>query len=124
MVLKNDPSTRSPDSNGSSLLTFRLGKQIFALPITHIQQIIEMVSITPIPDLNEYVEGVINFHGAVVPVVDLNQFLEQTKTTRGLHTPIVIASLYDRLLGIIVDEVIDVVNLTGRENHSSQSSLT
>ena len=111
MMLKTNPSTASPDLSASSMLTFRLGKQIFALPITNIQQIIEMVTITPIPDLNEKVEGVINFHGTIVAVVDLSQFLEQTKTTRRLHTPIVITNLYHHLLGIIVDEVLNVLTL-------------
>ncbi len=93
-----------------SMVTFRLDRQVFALPIKPIRQIIEMVTITPIPQVNGAVEGVINFHGTLVPVVNLCAYLSLPKKTLHLHTPIILVSIFDRLTGLIVDEVLDVLD--------------
>jgi purine-binding chemotaxis protein CheW len=93
------------------LVTFRLGAQVYALPIEPIQQVIEMVTITPVPQVRASVEGVINFHGATVPVVNLREHLGMPKIPLKLHTPIVMAFVSGRLVGLIVDEVLAVLDL-------------
>jgi len=93
------------------LVTFRLDPQVYALPIEPIQQIIEMVKITPVPQVRSSVEGVINFHGATVPVVNLREHLGVAKTPLRLHTPIMMVYVSGRLVGLIVDEVLAVVDV-------------
>ena len=56
-----------------SLVTFRLGQQKYALPIEPIERIVEMVAVTPIPQVDHSVEGVINYHGKTVPAVNLRR---------------------------------------------------
>jgi purine-binding chemotaxis protein CheW len=94
------------------LVTFQLDRQIYALPIESIQQVIEMVTITPIPQVRASVEGVINFHGTAVPVINLRQHLGMGKTPMLLHTPILMIYISKRLVGLIVDEVQAVLELT------------
>ncbi len=93
-----------------SMVTFRLDQRVFALPVEPIRQIIEMVTITPIPQVNGAVEGVINFHGALVPVINLCAYLSLPKKALHLYTPIILVSIFDRLTGLIVDEVLDVLD--------------
>ncbi len=101
----------STEGAESSFLTFRLENQVFGLPITTVRQIIEMVTITPLPQVLDTIEGVINYRGAMIPVADLRYYLGMSKTPRRLHTPIIITSLFDRQFGLIVDEVLDVLKL-------------
>jgi purine-binding chemotaxis protein CheW len=93
------------------LVTFRLDPQVYALPIEPIQQIIEMVTITPLPQVRASVEGVINYHGSTVPVVNLREHLGMTKTPMRLHTPIMMVYVSGRLVGLIVDEVLAVLDM-------------
>jgi purine-binding chemotaxis protein CheW len=85
-----------------------LDRQIYALPIGSIVRIVEMVTITPIPRTNHSVEGVINYKGVTVPVVNLRRHLGQPLVPFGLDTHIVIAQTGERMIGLIVDQVLDV----------------
>ena len=64
---------RKVGNSEKSLVTFRLDSQTYALPIEPLVQIIEMVTITPIPQINSSVEGMINLRGTAVPVVNLGR---------------------------------------------------
>lgn len=98
-------------SDQRNLVAFRLEQQIYALPITAIAQIVEMVTITPLPKVNHVVEGIINVRGAAVPVVNLRRHLGLAEARLGLHTHIVLAQTNGWMVGLIVDEVLDVLNL-------------
>lgn len=93
------------------LMTFRLDRRTYALPIEPIVQIIEMVTITPIPQVNHSVEGVVNVRGTAVPMVSLCRHLGLPDTRLQLHTPIILVQTRGRMVGLIVDEVIDVLKL-------------
>lgn len=95
-----------------NLVAFRLEQQTYALPIEPVAQIIEMVTITPIPQVNRSsMEGVINVRGATVPVVNLGRHLGLPEAPLQLHTPLILIQTDGRMVGLIVDEVIDVLNL-------------
>ncbi len=93
-------------------MTFRLGTQTYALPIEPIVQIVEMVAITPIPQVDEAVEGVINVRGEAVPVVNLRRHFNLPEVPLQLRTPIILVRIGERTVGLIVDEVIDVLSLS------------
>lgn len=95
-----------------NLVTFRLDRQTYALPLELIVQIVEMVTITPIPQVNHSVEGVINVRGASVPVVNLRRHLGLPEAKLQLHTPILLVRTGERMVGLIVDQVADVLNVS------------
>ncbi len=105
-----------------NLVTFRLDRQTYALPIEPIVQIIEMVTITPIPQVNHSVEGVINVRGAPIPVVNLRRHLglpeaklHESKPPYGLHTPIILVQVGERTVGLIVDQVAEVLDVSASQ---------
>lgn len=53
-----------------SYLSFKIGKELFAAHVGHVNNIIEVPRITEIPDTPEFMKGVINLRGTVLPVVD------------------------------------------------------
>lgn len=92
-----------------AVVTFELGDQTYALPITPVRQIIEMVTITPLPQMNQTIAGVINFHGTLVPVINMRRLLGLDEIPLNLHTPIILVKISERLVGLIVDSVVDVL---------------
>ena len=111
MGIASGKVTLGTKATGINLVTFRLEQQIYALPIEPIQQIIEMVTVTPVPQVKDMIEGVINFHGTPVPVVSLRRQLDMPRAQLQLHTHIILVTISRRLVGLIVDEVLDVLNL-------------
>lgn len=58
------------------LLTFRFEGEAFAFPVTRVQEILDPVEYTPVPNAPAFVPGVINVRGVVVPVVDIRHRLK------------------------------------------------
>lgn len=115
MKVEADLIKARSQEGGVDLVTFGLGQQKYALPIEPIRQIIEMITITPVPQVQEFIEGVINFHGMPVPVVNLRHQLSLPRMQLQLHTPIILVTIANRLIGLIVDEVLDVINLSASQ---------
>jgi purine-binding chemotaxis protein CheW len=101
-------------SDQRDLMAFRLGNQTYALPIERIVRIIEMVTVTPIPQVGRMVEGVINVQGEVVLVINLRRQFGLPEVPLGLRTPIIIVQVGEQKFGLIVDEVIDVLSIAAR----------
>lgn len=99
-------------SDQQDLVVFRLARQAYALPTEPVVRIIEMVTITPIPQVSSVVEGVINVRGVAVPVINLRCHFGLPEVPWGLHTPIILVQIGEQMFGLIVDEVIDVLNLS------------
>ena len=106
-----DTTTEETLSEQQNLVAFRLEKQTYALPIEPIVQIVEMVAITPIPQLDAVIEGVINVHGEAVAAVKLRRHFGLSDAPLQLNTPILLTRIGEQTIGLIVDEVTDVFNL-------------
>jgi purine-binding chemotaxis protein CheW len=94
------------------LVTFRLGQEEFAIEILHVQEILRLVPITPVPQAQTYVEGVINLRGRVIPVIDLGRRLGVVGGERGRHSRIMVITTGRQLVGVIVDGVREVLRIS------------
>lgn len=103
------------ESLAGKYLTFNLGNEGYGLEILKVQEIIGMQNITSVPTTPEYVKGVINLRGKVIPVIDLRlKFgMSPQETTR--KTCIIVVQVHgddaDLIMGIVVDEVSEVLNI-------------
>ncbi len=98
-------------SQEQTVITFRLDRQMYALPVESIVRIIELVPITPLPQVDKVVKGVINVHSHAVPVLDMRSLFGLPEAALHLYTPIILIQLHGQMCGLIVDEVVDVVHL-------------
>src|SRR3569833_2154315 len=117
----NPSSARLPEQSSlpvgqaGQYLTFMLGREVFALGILAVKEIIEYSHLTEVPMMPAYVRGVINLRGAVVPVIDLSVRFGRQANERTRRTCIVIvevlADQQPQDVGIIVDAVDSVVEV-------------
>jgi purine-binding chemotaxis protein CheW len=118
----NDPSP-APATTVQSLagkyLTFALGREEYGLPVLKVREIIKMMDITAVPQVPAAIRGVMNLRGKVIPVIDLRirfGLASQADTDR---SSIIVVDLLvggDRvLMGVVVDAVRDVLNITDAE---------
>lgn len=102
-------------SVSNRFLTFTLDKEMFALDISVVREILDMAEITRIPQTPPSVRGVVNVRGAAVPVIDLRQRFGMEAAARTVNTRIIIVEI-DRgesvtVLGAIADSVKEVLEL-------------
>ena len=107
------------DLRGGKYLTFLLGAEEYAIRVLQVREIIGIQDITGVPQTPDFVKGVINLRGKVIPVVDLRlKFgLEEMEYTQ--RTCIIVVQVKARgislLMGIVVDEVSEVLNLAAAD---------
>lgn len=90
---------------------FRIEDEEYAIGISQVERILEYEKITRIPEAPQYLKGVINCLGRIVPVIDLKKrfLLEETKV--GEESQIIIAKKDSGDIGIVVDEVLQVLDV-------------
>ncbi len=54
-------------------LTFQIGKELFAVSVNHVLEVLEKQNITPVPRSPKYILGIINFRGQILPVMNMHQ---------------------------------------------------
>lgn len=96
--------------NGKSeeVVKFTLAKQRYGLPAHQIVEVLRMVAFTVLPEQPKGLLGVMNFRGEVIPLLDLRQIINIVPQHVTLSTPILVARVGERSLGLVVDEVLDV----------------
>jgi purine-binding chemotaxis protein CheW len=93
------------------LVVFRVGSEEFAVDIMLTNEVVLMREITPVPETEGYVEGVMNLRGNLVPVLDLRRRLRARGTTARAEHRIVIVRLDGRTAGLIVDGTSEVIRV-------------
>jgi len=95
-------------------LTFRLGQEEYAIDILQVREIRAQEPVTRIADAAEFVMGVINLRGTIVPILDLRIKFNLPRSNDA-STVVIILSIDERLTGVVVDAVSDVVSLLAEQ---------
>lgn len=96
-------------------LSFILGDEEYGIEILTVREIMGMMDVTTVPSVPCFVKGVINLRGSVIPVVDLRLKFDMPEREYDKETCIIVVNLHDRLMGIIVDTVSEVLNINENE---------
>jgi purine-binding chemotaxis protein CheW len=117
------PSAASSASNadvdqeagaGEELCQFvacRIGSEEFALDVLSVQEINRVAEITRVPKAPSHVEGVINLRGRIIPVLNLRRRFGLPDIERTARSRIVVVSVRQRLVGLAVDSVEEVLRI-------------
>lgn len=109
-ILKNSTST-SKDSMKGRFLTFLIDQDVFGVEIEHVMEIVGIQPITEVPEMPDYINGIINLRGKIIPVLDVRTRFKKPRAEYDDRTCIIVID-YDRLsLGLIVDSVSDVLKI-------------
>ncbi len=98
----------------SQYLTFRLDNESYAMDITTVREVLDIIQITKVPQMPDFMCGVINLRGRVVPIVDLRLKFGLAEPTPLKNACIVIVEVHldgeQTILGILVDAVQEVIS--------------
>lgn len=97
------------DTQKDKFLTFMLGKEFYGIEIRHVTEIIGIQPITEVPELPEYIRGIINLRGKIIPVVDVRLRFKKTFKEYNDRTCIIVINIDDLSAGLIIDSVSEVI---------------
>ena len=95
----------------NKFLMCKIGNETYGIDIQHVTDIIEMQKITEVPDMPEYVRGVINLRGNVIPVIDFRLRFGMEWKEFDDRTVITVVNIKDYSIGFIVDTATEVVDI-------------
>ena len=113
--LLNKTDAASAEKDEQQYVTFLVGDETYGVPVLKVQEIIGMTDITHVPNSLEFMKGVINLRGTVVPVVDMRMKFEMNVRDYDNFTVIIIVEIQGKLIGMIVDTVSDVLDISTKD---------
>lgn len=96
------------DSQKGMFMTFQIGKEFFGVNISYVNEIIAMQSIAAIPEVEDYVKGLINLRGKILPVIDVRVRFKMKPCEYTDRTCIIVIDVKSTMIGLIVERLADV----------------
>jgi two-component system, chemotaxis family, sensor kinase CheA len=95
--------------DNTSYITFSLDNEIYAVPIYMVEEIIGLQDISLLPNVPDFIKGVINLRGDIVPIMDLRLKFRLEIKEYNPQTVFLIVRVRERVMGMVVDKVSDVL---------------
>lgn len=96
-------------------LTLQLEKELLALDVSKVREVLDLCMITRVPRTPEFMKGVINLRGMVIPVIDLRQKFGMPGIEKTIDSRIVVTEISlegtETVVGVLTDSVHDVVEI-------------
>jgi purine-binding chemotaxis protein CheW len=100
------------DTQHGRYLTFALGDEDFGIEIKFVTEIVGLQPITQMPDVPEYIKGIINLRGRIIPVVDVRLKFKKDPAEYTDRTCIIVIDIGElNAAGLIVDNVAEVIGI-------------
>lgn len=96
-------------------ISFTIGAEEYGVDIMAIREIKGWTATTELPNTPSYLRGVINLRGAIIPIFDLRARFEGRLTEANARHVIIVVSVSDRVIGILVDAVADIITVAAAD---------
>lgn len=101
--------------SGNEVLAFTLGQEEYGIDILKVQEIRGYDAVTQIANAPEFIKGVINLRGVIVPIVDMRIMFNLGEPSYDQFTVVIILNIGNRVVGMVVDSVSDVITLSAEQ---------
>ncbi len=100
------------DTQKGKFLTFSISKENYGIDISCVREIIGVQAITEVPELPDFIKGIINLRGQIIPVMDIRLRFRKEYKEYNERTCIIVVDIKDMSIGLIVDTVEEVLSIT------------
>mgnify|MGYP001160570376 CR=1 FL=1 len=107
--IMNDIEDIEEDTQKEKYLTFILDNESYGIGINNVTEIIGIQPITLVPELPDYIKGIINLRGKIIPVMDVRLRFKKSFREYNDRTCIIVVDINDLSIGLIVDSVSEVL---------------
>ncbi len=106
------------------LVVFSIGEEDFGIYIEYVNIIEKMLEIFKIPNTPDYIEGLVNLRGKVHTVINLRKRFKMPSPEFTESTKIIMANTSDSIVGIIVDEVKQIIKVDESQCEAPPKALS
>ncbi|MFT4106128.1 MAG: chemotaxis protein CheW [Lacrimispora sp.] len=114
--LELEKTSEQEDTLQGKYLTFSLGERdLYGMDIRYVTEIIGMKPITQVPEMPEYMKGIMNLRGKIIPIMDVRKRFGREEKAYDERTCIIVLNTDDFSIGLIVDRVDEVLTIQDEE---------
>jgi len=124
-----DNKENAQKMESSQFIVVKLGVEQYGINIQYVQNIVRMINITRVPKAPYYIKGVVNLRGDIIPVMSIRLKFDMEEDVYSDNTRIIFVKLAGNEIGLIVDEVKEVIQLSeadidniSRESHEEKDA--
>jgi len=116
--MNQHPATQQPadrqqaEEDAAQFVGFKIDSQEYAFAIGKIQEIIVLDAVTPVPQVEDYVEGVTNLRGKIVPIISLRRLFGMPLAKENREARVIVLNVGDKTIGCRVDSVTQVLTIS------------
>lgn len=99
------------DTLKGRFLSFLIGKETYGIEIRYVTEIVGIQAITQMPEMPDYIKGIINLRGIIIPVMDVRLRFSLNQKAYDDRTCVIVVDFAGVSIGLIVDSVSEVMNL-------------
>lgn len=110
--IMNNVLLEEEDTQKGKFLTFCMGKEDYGIEISCVKEIIGIQDITEVPELPDYIKGIINLRGKIIPVMDVRLRFNKEPKEQNDRTCIIVIDIGEVSIGLIVDTVAEVISIS------------
>ncbi|SHI68682.1 chemotaxis protein CheW [Lutispora thermophila] len=110
-----DQNIMEKDTLGDRFLTFQLDKEVYGIEIRNVTEIIGIQAITEVPELPDYIRGIINLRGKIIPVMDVRLRFKKNFREYNDRTCVIVVNIHEQTIGLVVDSVSEVISIPETE---------
>ena len=111
MAEEVDKILENEDTQKGKYMTFKSGNEYYGIGINYVNEIIGMQSITEVPEVEDYIIGLINLRGKIIPVIDVRIRFKKEALPYNDRTCIIVIDVKSTVVGLIVDTIAEVVTI-------------
>ena len=108
---EDDDDDDDEDTQKGKFLTFLIENESYGIGIEFVTEIIGILPISEVPELPDYIRGIINLRGKIIPVMDVRLRFKKPFQEYDGRTCIIVVDINDNSVGLIVDSVAEVINI-------------
>lgn len=106
--LNEELQEQEKETRKDMFMTFQAGKEYFGINISFVKQIIAMQPITVVPEVEDYIKGLINLRGKIIPVLDVRVRFKMPPKEYTDRTCIIVIDVKSTVVGLIVEKIAEV----------------
>ena len=99
------------DIRQGKYMTFQVGADFFGIELKYVNEIIQMQPVTPIPEVEHFIKGLINLRGKIIPVIDVADRFGKESFEYNDRTCVIVIEVKGIEVGLIIENIAEVVSI-------------